>query len=57
MLFLCAAFISMEILAVAVLVFCWSFGLPYRARYAIGVFAVVVTLKWILRGERGNFPA
>ena len=45
---LIATVIAFAIIALAAMLFCWSFFIPYHWRYSLGAILTAVMLKWIV---------
>lgn len=50
LLYMCVLALAYAMIHMATMTVCWSFGLPFRHRYAIGVFIVCCVLQWVIRG-------
>lgn len=48
LLFLAVTVIACSIVAAATWLVCWSFYIPYHARYSVGVVTLVLMSKWLL---------
>ena len=44
---LVATIIAFAIIALAAMLFCWCFFIPFHWRYSLGTILAVVMLKWI----------
>ena len=42
------AIIAFAIIALAAMLFCWCFFIPYHWRYSLGAILTAVMLKWIV---------
>ena len=45
---LIATAIAFAIIALAAMLFCWCFYIPYHWRYSLGAILTAVMLKWIV---------
>ena len=45
---LAATVIAFAIIALAAMLFCWCFFIPFHWRYSLGAILVAVMLKWIV---------
>ena len=45
---LAATIIAFAIIALAAMLFCWCFFIPYHWRYSLGAILTAVMLKWIV---------
>ena len=45
---LVATIIAFAIIALAAMLFCWCFFIPFHRRYSLGAILAAVMLKWIV---------
>lgn len=45
-------FIAIAVICLAARVFCWSFLIPFHARYLVGIVTTALTLKWMFFNRR-----
>ena len=45
---LAATIIAFAIIALAAMLFCWCFFIPFHWRYSVGAILTTVMLKWIV---------
>lgn len=50
LLYACMLALAYAMMHMATMTVCWSFGLPFRHRYAIGVFIICCVQQWVVRG-------